>query len=109
MDNMINNKFGNESETSLVHCLGLDEDEDCNMHGCNDVTLIKKSPYFTLKEYKETICNTAFTLISINIQSLNAKVDELRILINDINNSAKSTVSAIVIQETWLSGMSDLS
>ena len=47
-----------------------------------------------------------FTLLSLNIQSLNAKFDQLKILIYGLNECG-CNVDAICIQETWLSDTHD--
>ena len=107
MDRIFNNNYGNTVDTSLIHCLGLQHDHED--HG--DIPLIKKSPYYTIENYQDTLSDNAstFSLLSINIQSLNSKFDELQIIIDDVNSKVKNNVSAIVIQETWFSDTSDLS
>lgn len=109
MDSSFNDLYSHDANTSLVHCLGLQHDS--NIEISENVTLIKKSPYCTIKRYKETLRNNTsmFSMISINIHSLNAKFDELQVIIDDINNNAANRISAIFIQETWLSEKSDVS
>ena len=55
----------------------------------------------SLKEKLDEFC-----ILSLNIQSLNAKFDELVILLHSLTNCK---FSAICIQETWLTDKSDLS
>ena len=55
----------------------------------------------SLKEKQDEFC-----ILSLNIQSLNAKFDELVILLHSLTNCK---FSAICIQETWLTDKSDLS
>ena len=52
--------------------------------------------------------NNDFTILSINIQSINAKYNELLILMNELT-SAGHTLDALYIQETWLSDNDDTS
>ena len=72
--------------------------------------LFKHSPYYdfnkliTLLQAK----NEKFTIMSINIQSLQAKFDELKIL-TEILQDAQCSFTAICVQETWLSKDSNLS
>ena len=48
-----------------------------------------------------------FSIISLNCQSLTEKADSLKVLIVNIN--ARCKLSAICLQETWLSSESDTS
>ena len=66
------------------------------------------SPYYSNEGLQEIFSNVpnTFKIISLNVQSLNAKFNELKIYIEAI---CKSDFSAVCIQETWLSDESDLS
>ena len=46
-----------------------------------------------------------FSILSLNCQSLSAKADSLKVFIENINT--RCTLSAICLQETWLSSESD--
>lgn len=64
-----------------------------------------KTKYFNLEDIKDFLSkhSNLLTIFSLNIESINAKYDELRIL---IENLAENDVffSVICIQEAWLSG-----
>jgi hypothetical protein len=72
--------------------------------------LIIHSPYYDNEMFIETIKNkqNVIKCISINIQSLNAKIDQLRIYIN-LFQQHDVKVEIILLQETWLSRNSDTS
>ena len=44
--------------------------------------------------------------VSLNVQSLNPKFDQLKIFLHDLNDHGHK-ISAICIQETWLSDQQD--
>ena len=56
-----------------------------------------------LKKYKSNV-----SILSLNVQSLNAKIDELKILVNELAEH-KLFFNIICVQETWLSNGSDTS
>ena len=49
--------------------------------------------------------NSNFSILSLNVQSINAKFDELKITIEQINQV--HTISVICIQESWLENESN--
>ena len=49
-----------------------------------------------------------FKIISLNCQSLSAKIDNLKILMHNLDNQ-QVYIDAICLQESWLSDLSDLS
>ena len=50
--------------------------------------------------------NSNFSILSLNVQSINAKFDELKITIEQINQV--HTISVICIQESWLQNESNI-
>ena len=68
------------------------------------------SPYFNLEEPLDTLTTklNQFSILSLNCASLNAKYDEIKILIESLRLTNYMFV-AICIQETWLSDSSDKS
>ena len=85
----------------LLQVTNVDEE---NMHS------IPHSSYFDT----EQICNLAtskqhcFSIISSNIESMNAKFGELEIVVEQLNQ-VKFKFSAIYLQESWLSNDDDIS
>ena len=94
---------------SLNHILnagvaGKNEDIDY------EITIIKHSPYLNNSEFSKILKENQlqFCVLSLNIQSLNAKFDELVIFLHKLNESG-CEFGAICIQETWLTDQSDVS
>jgi len=70
----------------------------------DQIQIIKHSSYYDTNKLYSLIKHkkTCFSILSTNIQSLNAKFDELTIFINDLKDK-DFEFSAICIQESWLS------
>ena len=49
-----------------------------------------------------------FNILSLNIQSINAKFDQLQLMLRNLHEQ-NCEFSAICLQETWLSDSSDIS
>ena len=81
---------------SLVELLNANTDET------PDIQIITQSPYYSIEQFIQEIKKhkDSFTILSLNIQCLNAKFDALTILLDKIQ-SEDCTISAICIQETW--------
>lgn len=71
-------------------------------------SLLQNSPYYDENGLIEILKSkqNIFSLITLNCQSLNAKYDQIKLFIELLKNSS-TNVSAICIQETWLSDASD--
>jgi hypothetical protein len=70
----------------------------------DQINIIKHSHYYDNNNFN-LILNSkhnCFSILSTNIQSLNAKMDELTIFINDLKTQ-NFEFSAICLQESWLS------
>ena len=65
--------------------------------------IIKHSPYFDRENFIKILKekNENFTVLSLNIQSINAKFDQIKILLHLMQEN-NSHISAICLQETWL-------
>ena len=91
--------------TSLTHLLNRhtrEDDEDI------ETQMIKHSPFYGQKQIADlTNNNTGLSIIDLNIQNIFAKFDELVCFIETIN--VVHTVSAICLNECWLSDEHDLS
>ena len=75
-----------------------------------EITTIKHSPYLNNSELSKILKENQlqFCVLSLNIQSLNGKFDELVIFLHKLNESG-CEFGAICIQETWLTDQSDVS
>ena len=56
----------------------------------------------------QNINSKMFTILSLNCASINAKIDQIKIKIQQLENNG-TNVSAVCIEETWLSDGSDTS
>ena len=103
-ENILDN-IGGTNMNSLLNVLGTSQNENLN-----EPILIKQSPYFDSDEIIAYLKNkqNQFTVISLNCESLNAKIDELNIFLDNLSSHG-CLPSAICLQETWLQNDSDLS
>jgi hypothetical protein len=65
--------------------------------------LITPSPYYTNEKFINTMKqkDNVFKCLCLNIQSLNAKIDQLRVFVNSLEQHDVK-IDAILLQETWL-------
>lgn len=72
--------------------------------------LILNSPYCNNDDFIRLLNDSpnTFKIISLNCQSLNAKFEMLKTYV-ELYNDSNSKIDVICLQETWLSGDSDLS
>lgn len=102
-------KYGGTKKVFLNELLGNDANKANKNLDFTDEPCItnvtKLSPYINENEIINTIKNneSQSTFLSLNIQSLNSKFDELRIFINFLKKKHNFEFSAICLQETWLS------
>ena len=90
----INNNMCNINSTnSLKHLLDDSEEE---------FDTISASTYSDVNSLADLMSsnNSNFSILSLNVQSINARFDELKITIEHINQV--HTISVICIQESWL-------
>lgn len=76
----------------------------------NEISILKHSPYLNNNEFI-SFCEQKrndFKILSLNIQSLNAKFDELQIFLNQLVMK-KCEINLICLQETWISDKSVVS
>lgn len=73
-------------------------------------TILKQSCYYDNNEFIELLQlkKNVVKLISLNCQSLNAKIDDIRIFI-EMLKSHSCNLDILCLQETWLSASSDVS
>ena len=99
----VNNPFLDNVEldesTSLVHLLDTLSDYDIDENAIN----LTNSYYVDELTFISTLQNfeNGLSIISLNIQSIRAKFDELQLFIDNVSRS--SNISIIYLQETWLS------
>ena len=88
MDSVILESVGGVHRHSLTHILNVDVTNDGE-----ELNIIKHSPYLDQENFLKTL--------SLNIQSLNAKFNQLKILLHLLQENS-CHISAICLQETWL-------
>ena len=110
MPQTVNEFFkSNSDHLSLVKL--IDENSLSNIFDENESpTFFTSSPYYNNEEFIDVLGSNegSFTIMSLNIQSLNAKFSELNSYLALYRNS-NINVSAFCLQETWLSEHSDTS
>ena len=98
ISDMLNN-FGGIQPNSLSQILNIDDESD------DDVSyLYQDSPYYDMDSIK-LFCNRnkgSFSVFSLNAQSINAKISELKCVLEIIKDDCDFLFSAICIQETWV-------
>ena len=82
---------------------GVDVDSDNN-----EPTLISNSCYYDNEQFLELLINRRGILkvLTLNCQSLNAKIDNIRIFVDMIRDE-HSNLDVICLQETWLGELDD--
>lgn len=89
----------------LIEGSGLDSQEDTD-----EPQIFQHSPYYNSQGFLNVLSQKSnnFTLLSLNCQSLSAKFEQIKSYI-DLYNDFDCRLSAICLQETWLTADSDLS
>ena len=88
--------------TSLIHLLDKNDSEDNN-----EAHVIKHPPYYGKTDFTKLLIHKAgFNILSLNIQSVNAKFDEFPLFVNRMNLT--NPISVICLQECWLSSMDNV-
>ena len=73
---------------------------DDNNTDTGDVELIKHSPYFSKTEFQRLQSkNGRLSIMSLNCQSINAKIDKLQLFISRF--SKVEEIGVVCLQETW--------
>ena len=105
MDERINTFMDNAnlcSDNSLTHLLDTEYNEQFHS--------IKHSPYYYADDFIKTFASkqAGFSYLSLNCQSLNAKLSFIKLLIEKFQNN-NAPIQALALQETWCSPDSDMS
>ena len=88
--------IGLTETNSLIHLLNNNDTDDNN-----EAPIIKHSAYYGENEFSTMLANKAgLSILSGNIQSINAKFDEFQSFVLRVNTS--HPISAICLQECWL-------
>ena len=90
------------SSNSLTHLLQSDDTEELNV--------IRHSPYISVDELLLSQINkqNGLSILSLNCQSLHAKFDYIKILIEKFQHN-NCSLQVICLQESWFSNDTDLS
>ena len=97
VDNVLSDK------SSLIHLLDSNDAEDNK-----EAHILKHSPYYGETDFSKLLVEkTGLSILSVNIQSVNAKFDEFQAFINRMN--VLNPISAICLQECWLSDADNVS
>ena len=79
-----------------MHLLNNDDTDDDN-----ELHLVKHSAYYGENKFSKMLSNKAgMSILSGNIQSINAKFDEFSSFINRLNTH--NPISTILLQECWI-------
>ena len=89
--------FGGVSKLSLRNIVSDFDDLD------KTIDIIAKSPYFNIDNFCDLLKESVndFIVLTLNIQSLNAKFNQLNILLKYLSDN-DVFISAICLQETWI-------
>ena len=88
--------IGLTETNSLIHLLDNNDTDDNN-----EVPIIKHSAYYGENEFSTMLAYKAgLSILSGNIQSINAKFDDFQSFVTRVNTS--HPISAICLQECWL-------
>ena len=101
-------QFGGLVNNSLKNVVDNNIDDSDNV---NVMDSFPQSSYYTQESVLSAFDQNKnkFSILSVNIQSLNAKFDQLKIFISDLSNHKNCVFSAICLQESWLTDNSDTS
>ena len=105
-DNEILLHFGGLNNSSLNRVLNQDDDNE----GAADDGLgtIQHSSYYSTSTLINELADKkdSFNILSLNCGSINAKIDQLMITLNEYKHSG-CNFDAVCLQETWLNDQSD--
>ncbi len=98
-------EFGGVEVNNLLTMVKETENEE------NEPMLVNPTQYIDLENIEKFTKNqkNVFTILSVNIQSINAKYNQLTTIIKHLNEAYKFQFSAICLQESWLDETSDTS
>ena len=102
LDEILEN-FGGSGANDLTNIYNTDNDE-------NEPASIVHSPYYSIADMQYSLkeFDSDFTILSLNAQSINAKISEIQILMHQLSESSLD-IGAVCIQETWVPTNGDTS
>ena len=94
-DHSILSHLGGIENNSLISILDIDN---------NELQVIKHSPYYDLNKFKTLVNekNKIVCILSLNIQSIYAKFDELEAFIEELHN-LQYKLNVVCLQDCWIS------
>ena len=98
-DHAILSNLGGFELNNLISILDIEDDEP---------QIIQHSSYYDIDSLKKLISkhNNIFSVLSLNIQSINAKFSELETLVEELHN-VQFKFNVICLQECWISDQTD--
>ena len=111
MPNLADEQYLSYTDEIQCNCLNNIIDQNINTDDeTNTCQLIKHTSYYDVEQFKH-LADThkdEFTVLSSNIQSINAKLNELEIFTEELQN-IDFKFSIICLQESWITDLSDTS
>ena len=98
-DHVILSNLGGVESHNLISILDIED---------NEPQSIQHSSYYDTDSFKKLITNhnNIFSVLSLNIQSINAKLSELETFVEELQNS-QFKFNVICLQECWIRDQSD--
>ena len=92
--------LGGVENNNLINTVDLDN---------NELQIIKHSSYYDIDHFKMLVAEKSkhFSVLSLNIQSVNAKVYELSAFVSSLQD-IHYKFNMICLQECWISNLTDL-
>ena len=93
--------FGGKIQNDLNQILQSDNIEN------GEIDTSSLSKYVNLTQLPAYISRNecSFSILSLNCQSINSKFDDIKIILEEISNKSTTQLSAILLQESWLAGL----
>ena len=111
MPNLADEQYLSYTDEIQCNCLKNSIDQNINTDDeTNTCQLIKHTSYYDVEQFKH-LADThkdEFSVLSSNIQSINAKLNELEIFTEELQNT-DFKISIICLQESWITDLSDTS
>ena len=104
--NEILKNFGGSNANDLINMFDTDNEENDD----NVPVSISHSPYHSITDMQHSLkeFGSDFTILSLNTQSINAKISEIEILMHQLSE-ASIDIGAVCVQETWVPTNGDTS
>ena len=104
-DEVILHSYGGYQNNSLRAYLHLDDNDDIN-----ELSAIKHSSYYDIDQFKSLLQDNvnSFSILSSNIESINSKITDIQLFVEELRQN-NLELSAICLQECWISDSEDIS